>query len=285
MVIVLIFVVGYLAIAFEHSLKLNKAASALLTGVLCWTAHIARADRHAVTEALERQLADIAGILFFLLAAMVIVELVDVDDGFDLITTRIRTQSRRKLLLIVAILSFFLSAVLDNLTTSIVMISLVRKLIPGERDRMFYGGIVIVAANGGGVWSPIGDVTTTMLWIGGAITTPTIIQKLFLPAVVSVTVPLLWIGLRMKGPLSHSTERDDTALRRWVDEQCEKLSPETTTVAVELPPGAVGTGKSLLELNLRARTEASVLSIHREGASLASPSPRDPMRPGDVLHT
>ena len=133
---------------------------------------------------------------------MTIVELIDAHDGFELITSRIATRSRRKLLVIITILSFFLSAVLDNLTTSIVMMSLVRKLVPDELDRRYYGGLVIIAANAGGAWSPIGDVTTTMLWVGGQITTPMVIRSVFLPALVSVAVPALWLARRLKGQLA-----------------------------------------------------------------------------------
>lgn len=199
MLLIVLFVAGYLAIVFEHALGVNKAASALLTGVACWTAYIVAGDHHPIGEALVHQMGDLSGILFFLLGAMTIVELIDAHDGFELLTSRIKTTSRRRLLLIVAILSFFLSAVLDNLTTSIVMMSLVRKLVRDDEDRMLYGGAVIVAANAGGAWSPIGDVTTTMLWVGGQISTGAIIKHVIVPSLVSVVVPVLWLGLRMKG--------------------------------------------------------------------------------------
>lgn len=199
MLLVAIFAVGYLAIVFEHALGVNKAASALLTGVACWTLYVLTGDRHVVEASLFHQLADLSGILFFLLGAMTIVELIDAHDGFQLITSRITTRSRRRLLVVVAVLSFFLSAVLDNLTTSIVMMSLVRKLVRDAEDRVLYGGAVIIAANAGGAWSPIGDVTTTMLWIGGQISAGSIVRHLVLPSLVSVVVPVLWIGLRMRG--------------------------------------------------------------------------------------
>ncbi len=197
--IIAIFVLGYLAIVFEHALKLNKSATALLTGVLCWTAYIVPGDHTVIGEQLLGHLGELAGILFFLLGAMTIVELIDAHDGFELITTRITTLDRRKLLLTVAVLAFFLSAVLDNLTTSIVMVSLVRKLVKSDSDRMYFASIVVIAANAGGAWSPIGDVTTTMLWIGHQITTVHVTSRLFLPSLVSVAVPLLWLGLRLKG--------------------------------------------------------------------------------------
>ena len=213
MLLIAIFVVGYLAIVFELSLGLNKAASALLTGVLCWTAYIAATDAHLVNEQLGHHVADIAQILFFLLGAMTLVELIDAHDGFEIITSRIHTRSRRRLLLIVGVLSFLLSAVLDNLTTSIVMMSLVRKLVADETDRRYYGGLVIIAANSGGAWSPIGDVTTTMLWTGGQITTTNIIAGVLLPAVVSVAVPMLWLGLRLRGHVERPAPEADTPSR------------------------------------------------------------------------
>jgi len=199
---VAIFVLGYVAIVLEHPLRLNKAASALLAGGLCWTVYIAGNDAELVNEQLLHHLGDLSQILFFLLGAMTIVELIDAHDGFDLITSRIRATSRRKLLVTLAVLSFFLSAVLDNLTTAIVMMSLARKLTTDERDRMYFGGIVIIAANSGGAWSPIGDVTTTMLWIGGQITAPKLVTSLIIPSFVSVLVPLAWIASRVKGDVT-----------------------------------------------------------------------------------
>lgn len=208
--ILLVFIFGYFAIAFEHPLKLNKAATALLTGALCWTFFVIGDTSHSGGEALGHHIADIAGILFFLLGAMTIVELIDAHDGFEIITTRITTLSRRRLLIIVAIVSFFLSAVLDNLTTSIVMISLVRKLVRDEKDRWYLGGIIIIAANAGGAWSPIGDVTTTMLWVGGQVTSGNIILKLILPSLVSLAVPLLFMAWRMKGNFERPLETDSS---------------------------------------------------------------------------
>lgn len=195
MLLVLLFALGYLAIVFEHPLGVNKAATALVTGVACWTAL-------GEPEALVGQMGELSGILFFLLGAMTIVELIDAHDGFELLTSRIRTSSRRRLLLVIVVLAFFLSAVLDNLTTSIVMMSLVRKLVRDSEDRMMYGGAVIIAANAGGVWSPIGDVTTTMLWIGGQASGGALVRHLIVPALVSVVVPVLWLGLRMKGSVA-----------------------------------------------------------------------------------
>jgi Na+/H+ antiporter NhaD/arsenite permease-like protein len=198
--IILIFVIGYIAIAGEHFIKINKAASALLTGVLCWTIYILfTSEKQLVTEELTGHLGELSGILFFLLGAMTIVELIDAHDGFDIITIRIKQTDKRKLLWIIGFITFFLSAVLDNLTTTIVMISLLRKLIKDDKDRLFFAGIVVIAANAGGAWSPIGDVTTTMLWIGGQITAFKIIVKLILPSIICLTVPLVFLSFILKG--------------------------------------------------------------------------------------
>lgn len=194
------FVIGYAAIAFEHPLKINKAATAILTGVLCWTIYILNTpDAHVVTEQLREHLGEVSEILFFLMGAMTIVELIDAHDGFEVITSKIKTTDKRKLLWIIAFLAFFLSAVLDNLTTSIVMVSLLKKLISDRKERLFLAGIVIIAANAGGAWSPIGDVTTTMLWIGGQVTTTNIILRLFIPSLLCMLVPLLVLSTIIKG--------------------------------------------------------------------------------------
>ena len=209
--IVVLFAAGYLAIVFERPLTVNKSASALLTGVACWTAYILAGDASSVGAALQHELAELSGILFFLLGAMTIVELIDAHDGFQLITSRIKTLSRRKLLVTIALLAFLLSAVLDTLTTSIVMMTLVRKLVRDDTDRMYYAGIVIIAANCGGAWSPIGDVTTTMLWIGGQITSLHIIKQVFIPSIVSLAVPVVWIGARMTGRVTRPDAVEEQA--------------------------------------------------------------------------
>lgn len=199
-IIILIFVLGYIAIATEHSIKVNKAASALLTGVLTWTVYIMFShDKHLVGEELVEHLGELSGILFFLMGAMTIVELVDAHDGFDIITSKINQTDKRKLLWIIAFITFFLSAILDNLTTTIVIVSLLRKLIKGEKERLFFVGIVVVAANAGGAWSPIGDVTTTMLWIGNQISAYKIVFGVFLPSVVCLAVPLIYLSFKLKG--------------------------------------------------------------------------------------
>jgi Na+/H+ antiporter NhaD/arsenite permease-like protein len=204
-VIILVFVVGYLAIALEHPIKINKTATAILTGVLLWTLYALSADNmELVGTQLNEHLSSISSILFFLLGAMTIVELVDAYQGFRLITDRIQTRNAVKLLWLVCWVTFFLSSILDNLTTSIVMISLIRKLIPAKDMRMFFAGMIVIAANAGGAWTPIGDVTTTMLWIGGQISTASIMKVLFIPSVLCMLVPLLYLTFTMKGDLGES---------------------------------------------------------------------------------
>lgn len=233
---IIVFVLGYVLIAFEHSLKINKTAIALTTGVLCWTLLImsspsnqllesesfltflkndnaSQGDKdsfqHYVIHALGHHLNEISQILFFLIGAMTIVELVDAHGGFNLITARIKTRDSRKLLWVICWTTFFLSAVLDNLTSSIVMVSLVRKLVAEKKMRLFFAGMIVIAANAGGAWTPIGDVTTTMLWIGGQITATHIMKMLLLPSVISLLLPLLYLSFTMKGSLEHATRQPD----------------------------------------------------------------------------
>lgn len=198
--IIAVFVLGYLAIAFEHPLGLNKAASALITGVLCWTIYILQSSTpDSVTEALLHHLGDIASIVFFLLGAMTIVELIDSHDGFDIITQNINTKNKSTLLLIVASITFFLSALLDNLTTSIVMTSLCSKILNQKEDKLWFAGMIVIAANAGGAWSPLGDVTTTMLWIGNQITALNIIKQLILPSLAVCIIPALLMAFSFRG--------------------------------------------------------------------------------------
>lgn len=198
--LIIIFILGYTAIAFEHPLRLNKAASALLTGVLCWTVYIFSGHSHnEVVEELIQHFGEISSILFFLLGAMTIVELIDSHNGFEIITRRIITKSKRKLLILISIITFFLSAILDNLTTAIVMTSLIGKLLNNKEDKLWFAGMIIIAANAGGAWSPLGDVTTTMLWIGGQITALNIILKTIIPSIVVCLLPMLIISFRFKG--------------------------------------------------------------------------------------
>lgn len=190
--LIIVFVLGYVAITMEHGIKLNKAASALLLGGVCWTILVlGTSDQHEAIHQLELHLGEIGGILFFLIGAMTVVELIDAHDGFEVITKQLKTRNAVTLLLIIAVLCFFLSALLDNLTTTIVMVSMIRKLIGDPKLRLKFIGMVIIAANAGGAWSPMGDVTTTMLWIGGQITTGPIIQSLMIPSLACMLVPLL----------------------------------------------------------------------------------------------
>ncbi len=224
LLIIAIFILGYTAIAFEHPIKINKTASALLIGVLCWTVYIMfSTNTHLVSEQLLEHLGEISGILFFLLGAMTIVELIDAHDGFEVITNRIKTTDKRKLLWIISFVTFFLSAVLDNLTTTIVMVSLLRKLISDKQTRMFFVGMVVVAANAGGAWTPIGDVTTTMLWIGGQITTGNIMLHLILPSLMCLIVPLLILSFIIKGKIespllkeNNQTDKSNVFERRLI---------------------------------------------------------------------
>jgi Na+/H+ antiporter NhaD/arsenite permease-like protein len=209
-ILILIFVIGYLAIAFEHPIKLNKAASALLTGVLCWVVFISNnVDKELVNEQLMHHMGEISGILFFLLGAMVIVELIDAHDGFQIVSDQISTTKIRNLLWIICFITFFLSAILDNLTTTIVMVSLLRKLVDDSKKRLLFAGMIVVAANAGGAWSPLGDVTTTMLWIGGQITPGGIIPALFIPSMVCLLVPLIIVSFRFKGSLLTKSQHSE----------------------------------------------------------------------------
>ncbi|MRR50458.1 MAG: sodium:proton antiporter [Rhodocyclaceae bacterium] len=198
--LVVVFVVAYAAIALEHPIKINKSASALVGAGLMWTIYaMATGDHHGVSEQLGESLTGTAQIVFFLMGAMTIVEVVDAHNGFSVITQRIRTAKLSSLMWLVGFVTFFLSSILDNLTTTIVMISLMRKLLSKHEDRLFFAGIIVIAANSGGAWSPIGDVTTTMLWIGGQITTLAIIKSVFLPAMVSMLVPLGITAYALRG--------------------------------------------------------------------------------------
>lgn len=198
--LILVFVLGYLGIVFEHNVKINKTAFALFTGSLIWAIYAFINPDHAFIELeLSEHLSEISSILFFLMGAMTIVELVDTFHGFDIITDRIKSKNLQTLLWIVSLITFFLSAALDNLTTTIVMITLLRKLIHDRENRMFLVGMVVIAANAGGAFSPIGDVTTTMLWIGGQVSTFAIIKELFLPSLVCLLIPLFVISLSLKG--------------------------------------------------------------------------------------
>jgi Na+/H+ antiporter NhaD/arsenite permease-like protein len=208
--VITIFVLGYIAIATEHNIKINKAAPALLTAVLCWTVYILISpNKELIGEELSHHLGEMSGILFFLLGAMTIVELIDSHEGFYIITSRITQTDKRKLLWIIALITFFLSSVLDNMTTTIVIVSLLRKILKDEKDRLLFAGIVVIAANAGGAWSPIGDVTTTMLWIGGQITAANIVMKTFIPSLICLVVPLIYLSFRLKGPIKRQEPMKD----------------------------------------------------------------------------
>ncbi|MCB8998488.1 MAG: sodium:proton antiporter NhaD [Bacteroidales bacterium] len=258
---IVIFVLGYIAIALEHPLKVDKAVSALAIGTLCWVAYIfgafdilagglspafskfvavkegladegatksfltglfsldaaARAEwldhmREWIVEVqIIEHLGEIAEILFFLLGAMTIVEVIDQHEGFKVITDRIRTTHKVKLLWIICFLTFFMSAVLDNLTTTIVMVALLRKLISEKQDRWFFASMVVLAANAGGAWSPIGDVTTIMLWIGGQVSTVSIITRVIIPSLINIIVPLIVLSFVLKGSISRPDTKSDNA--------------------------------------------------------------------------
>ena len=200
---IIVFVLGYMAIALEHTIKVDKAASALIIGGLGWALYaFSGIDAHHINEHLSHHLVDIAEILFFLLGAMTIVELIDAHEGFSIITDKITTNKRVALLWILSIITFFFSAALDNLTTAIVMAALLTKLIKDKEDLWMFAGMVILSANAGGAWSPIGDITTIMLWIGGQVTAANIIISVFLPSVVCALVPLIYLTFRLKGEIT-----------------------------------------------------------------------------------
>lgn len=210
--IAVVFILGYIGIALEHNFKVDKAAFSLIAGMSCWALYVftLQGDAHDVQHIIEHgkggngglihHVWEIASILFFLIGAMTIVELVDAHEGFSIITDKIKTTKKVTLLWIICLISFFFSAALDNLTTAIVMISLLRKLIDDKETRWFFAGMVIIAANAGGAWSPIGDVTTTMLWIKGQLPdTMQIVTSLILPSLATILVPLVILSFRMKG--------------------------------------------------------------------------------------
>lgn len=203
-ILIIIFVVGYAAIIFEHNISIDKAASALLTGVLMWTIIALTGNSHVIQhDFLHQILPEIAGILLFIIGAMTIVEVIDMHNGFKSITNIITTNSKKKLLWTVGILAFFMGAILDNLTTAIVMVSLLRKLIDDKEERMLLAGIVVIAANAGGAWSPIGNVTTTMLWNGGQITPLNVFIENFIPGLICLVIPIFMMSFKFKGKIAY----------------------------------------------------------------------------------
>lgn len=198
--LIVVFVVAYVAIALEHPLHINKTASALLAAGLLWTIYaVGSGDAASVASQLGESLMSTAQIVFFLMGAMAIVEVVDAHDGFEILTSRIKTSTLSGLMWLVGLVTFFLSAVLDNLTTAIVMVSLMRKLLEKRDDRLYFAGVIVIASNAGGAWSPIGDVTTTMLWIGGQITALEIMKGVFVASLASLLVPLTAMAWLVRG--------------------------------------------------------------------------------------
>jgi Na+/H+ antiporter NhaD/arsenite permease-like protein len=196
------FILGYLLITLEHVIHINKAAIALVTAVLCWTILVMNpANKEAALSAIGHHFTGVAEIVFFLLGAMTIVELIDAHDGFQNITEKIKTTNKTKFIWTISIITFFLSAVLDNLTSTIVMISIINKLVKEKQVKWQLLGLVIISSNAGGAWSPIGDVTTTMLWIGQQVTPLNIIKETFLASLTCMVVPTLIINYRIKGKI------------------------------------------------------------------------------------
>ena len=216
--LIIVFILAYAAIALEHPIKVNKSASALVGAGLLWTIYaIATNNPEVVSHELSETLVGTAQIVFFLMGAMTIVEVIDAHNGFDVVTRRIKTTQLSSLVILVGVVTFFLSAILDNLTTTIVMVSLVKKLLEKRSDRLLFAGLIIIAANSGGAWSPIGDVTTTMLWIGGQVTPVAIIKGVFLPSLANLIVPMLIVSYLLRGRLVEApvvltdTGRDSTS--------------------------------------------------------------------------
>jgi len=207
--IIVVFVLAYTAIAFEHPLRINKAATALIACGVMWTLYALAAQGgslpsaphglESVVEQLTEKLGETAAIVFFLIGAMTIVEVTDSHGGFEVITKRIRAKKLSSLLWVIGFITFFLSSILDNMTTTILMVTLMKRLLRDHEQRLLFAGIIVIAANAGGAWTPIGDVTTTMLWIGGQITTGEIIKGLFLPSMACMLAPLAVASFMLKG--------------------------------------------------------------------------------------
>jgi NhaD family Na+/H+ antiporter len=196
----IVFILAYAAIAFEHPININKSASALVGAGVLWTIYaLNMADHALVGHQLNETVATTAQIVFFLIGAMTIVEVIDAHNGFEVITSRIKTTKLSSLMWLVGAVTFFLSAILDNLTTTIVMVSLMKKILDKQEDRLLFAAMIVISANAGGAWSPIGDVTTTMLWIGGQITAAAIVKSLFLASVVNLLVPLSIVSYQLRG--------------------------------------------------------------------------------------
>lgn len=196
----IVFILAYAAIAFEHPINVNKSASALVGAGLLWTIYALNMGDHAlVGHQLNETVATTAQIVFFLIGAMTIVEVIDAHNGFEVITSRIKTTKLSSLMWLIGFVTFFLSAILDNLTTTIVIVSLIKKILNKQEDRLLFAAMIVISANAGGAWSPIGDVTTTMLWIGGQITALAIVKSLFLASAVNLLVPLSIVAYQLRG--------------------------------------------------------------------------------------
>jgi len=218
---IVVFVIGYACIALEHPIGINKSATALLLGTLMWVLGVNyMPEAH---NSLVEHLGEVAEILFFLMGAMTIVEIVDVHEGFRIITDRISTTKKSTLMWVISLITFFMSAVLDNLTTSIVMVALLRKLIDNRQDRWMFASMVILAANAGGAWSPIGDVTTIMLWIAGKFSSEHIIAVTIVSSIVSLIVPLAVLSFMMKGNVSRPAVTEQNTHRYVIQPHERKL--------------------------------------------------------------
>lgn len=211
--IIITFLIGYLFITIENKIHINKAAIAILTGTLCWSIYVMLTSTHSeiVVSQLVEHIGSISQIIFFLIGAMTIVELIDSYHGFNVITKLLTTNKTRVLLWIMCFITFFLSSVLDNLTTTIVMITIIRKILKDKNDRLLFAGMIVISANAGGAWTPIGDVTTTMLWIGGQVSSANIMLKLFLPSLISMIVPLALISFKVKGEFEKTIKIDSVS--------------------------------------------------------------------------
>jgi Na+/H+ antiporter NhaD/arsenite permease-like protein len=212
-----VFLIGYLAIIIEQVIKLNKAATGLLMGIGCWTILFLEPeesmDRHLYIFSF--QMFKVSQILFFLMGGLTIVEIISAHKGFRIITENLKIRSKRKMLWTASLVTFFLSSILDNLTTTIVMVSLLSKLIDNREERWMLGGVVVIAANSGGAWTPIGDVATTLLWIYGQITTLAVIRDLFLPSIIGFIACLLWFTFKFKGEFALTQETKEETPEPW----------------------------------------------------------------------
>jgi Na+/H+ antiporter NhaD/arsenite permease-like protein len=288
-ILLIIFFFGYAIITLEHYVKINKAATALLTAVMCWTVLVmSSTSKEDTIFQLGVHLSSIAEIVFFLLGAMTIVELIDAHDGFQNITEKIKTTNKTKLVWTISIVTFFLSAVLDNLTSTIVMASIINKLIQEKKVKWQLLGLVIIASNAGGAWSPIGDVTTTMLWIGHQITPLNIVKETFLASLVCMALPTFMINLRIKGNivLKEKTTVNQNSTKSTFDRNliffigiiCLLLVPVFKTIT-HLPPYmgmlfSLGIMWALTELvhHKKDEEEKGILSVNHALKKIDTPS-------------